>query len=68
MRNHSVSAYFPMNFYAKKRQETLIQVFEENLDRMKKSYIALIFMNMRKKIIKTVGRNIYILRKFPLNL
>ena len=29
MRNHSVSAYFPMNFYAKKRQETLIQVFEE---------------------------------------
>jgi len=29
MRNHAISAYFPMNFYAQKRKETLIQVFEE---------------------------------------
>lgn len=29
MRNHAVSAYFPMNIYAKKRQETLLTVFEE---------------------------------------
>ena len=63
MVDHAVSAYFPLNFYAEKRRKAILNAFEEKFSQREDVIYTVDFMIMKRKIIKTAGKNIFTLKK-----
>lgn len=63
MRDYSISSYFPMNFYADRKKRCTEKPLKKNFRIGMMWSIHLIFMSLKRKIIRMLGRNTFIQKK-----